>query len=193
MPEVLLSNDDVTVLGPPEIVELQVDVGATGVRGSKVFFGAGNPNSIDIGSTPLLNDTYINISPGENYSYLYQYVSEAGANTWVEVLKMNPTIYSLIHTTTYNDGIAQITIPISNITSRGINVAGNFNVQYSIAHTNPVASSMSIPALAGAETSLVINFKAVEHTTDSGPSEWIDLDDVVTTHLFISLFEIDES
>ena len=72
MPEVLLSNDDVTVLGPPEIVELQVDVGATCVRGSKVFFVAGNPNSIDIGSTPLLNDTYINISPGENYSYLYQ-------------------------------------------------------------------------------------------------------------------------
>ena len=186
MPEVLLSNDDVTVLGPPEIVELQLLVGADGVRGSKVFFGAGNPNSIDIGSTPLLNDTYINISPGENYSYLYQYVSEAGANTWVEVLKMNPTIYSLIHTTTYASGVAQITIPISNITSRGINVAGNFNVQYSIAHTNPIASSMSIPALAGAETSLVINFKAAEFASSS----WANLTGTVTTHIFISMVEV---
>ena len=101
MPDVLLDNDDITVLGPPETIELLTDVGATGTRGSQVFVGLGNPNVISIGQTPLLNDLYINISPGANYGYLYQYVSQAGANTWIGVLGLNPTIYSVNYTTTY--------------------------------------------------------------------------------------------
>lgn len=35
MADVVLSNDDITVLGPPEVVELLVDIGPTGQRGSK--------------------------------------------------------------------------------------------------------------------------------------------------------------
>ena len=60
MTDVLLSNDDITVLGPPAIVELLVDIGPSGTRGSQVFVGVGDPNSIVIGQTPLLNDLYIN-------------------------------------------------------------------------------------------------------------------------------------
>ena len=43
MPDVLLNNDDITVLGPPETVELLVDIGPTGTRGSQVFVGVGDP------------------------------------------------------------------------------------------------------------------------------------------------------
>ena len=193
MPEVLISTDNITVVGPPNTIEVLVDIGPAGTRGSQTFVGVGNPNSVNIGQTPLLNDLYINASPGADYGYLYQFLAQPGGNSWVQILDMNPVLYSETHLTTYTAGAAQISIPISNITSATGLTAENFNIQYSIAYSNPIASSMSIPALAGAETSLVINFKAVEHTTDSGPSEWIDLDDVVTTHLFISLFEIDES
>ena len=195
MPDVLLDNDDITVLGPPEIVDLLVDVGATGTRGSQVFVGVGDPNVIEIGQTPLLNDLYINTSPGADYGYLYQYVSEPGANTWIEVLELNPTIYSVNHTTTYVNGIAQIVIPISNITSATSLTASNFSVQFSIVNDNPIAASMSIPALAGGNTNLVINFKAVEHRTDvdSGPyGDWAVLEGEVTTHLFITILAIDE-
>ena len=59
MPDVLLSNDDVTVLGPPSVVEVLVDIGPSGTRGSQVFVGVGDPNIISIGQTPLLNDLYI--------------------------------------------------------------------------------------------------------------------------------------
>ena len=196
MPDVLLDNDDITVLGPPEIVDLLVDVGATGTRGSQVFVGVGDPNVIEIGQTPLLNDLYINTSPGADYGYLYQYVSEPGANTWIEVLELNPTIYSVNHTTTYVNGIAQVVIPISNITSETSLTASNFSVQFSIVNDNPVAASMSIPALAGGNTNLVINFKAVEHRTDvdSGPyGDWAVLEGEVTTHLFITILADDES
>ena len=58
MPNVLLANDDITVLGPPEIVEVLVDIGPKGERGSKVFVGLGDPNSIEIGQEIKLNDLY---------------------------------------------------------------------------------------------------------------------------------------
>ena len=93
MPDVVLSNDDLTVLSGPEVIELLVDIGPTGTRGSKVFVGIGNPNSLS-GLGQILNDMYINTAPGENYGYLYQYVSEPGGDSWVEVLRLNPTIYS---------------------------------------------------------------------------------------------------
>ena len=197
MTEVLLSNDDVTVLGSPSTVEVLVDIGPSGTRGSQVFVGVGDPNIVNIGQTPILNDLYINASPGQDYGYMYQYVSEPGGNTWIEILKINPTIYSENHLTTYASGEAQVIIPISNI----VNITGtpltaaNFSVQYSISHDNPIASSMSIPALAGAEDDLVINFKAVEHRSDidSGPyGDWALLTGEVTTHIFISIVAADE-
>lgn len=200
MPDVLLSNDDVTVLGPPNTVEVLVDIGPTGTRGSKVFVGSGNPNTLTssgsiFGQAIILNDLYINISPGTNYGYMYQYVSEPGGNTWIEILALNPTIYSKLHTTTYVNGEASITIPISDIvTVTGSPLtANNFVVQYSISHTHAVASTVTVPALVGDGSNLVLNFKAVEYHPESGPTEWIDLDEEVITHLLISVVESEES
>ena len=197
MPDVLLSNDDVTVLGPPSVVEVLVDIGPSGTRGSQVFVGVGDPNVISIGQTPLLNDLYINTSPGTDYGYLYQYVAQPGGNTWIQILEINPTLYSENHLTTYASGAAQIIIPIADIvTVTGTPLtAANFSIQYSISHDNPIASSMEIPALAGAGDDLVINFKAVEHRTDvdSGPyGDWALLTGEVTTHIFISIIAADE-
>ena len=78
MVSVVLNNDDVTVLAPPAIIEVLVDIGPQGTRGSQFFVGVGNPNSVSIGQTPNLNDLYINTSPGGELGYLYQYRSEPG-------------------------------------------------------------------------------------------------------------------
>jgi hypothetical protein len=201
MPEVLVSTDSITVVGPPNIVEVLVDIGPTGTRGNRFIVGSGDPDlsTVDgvlFGNILILNDMYINTTPGADYGYLYQYVAKPGGNEWIQVLDMNPVIYSETHLTTYTAGAAQISIPISNIvtTSGTPLTAENFNIQYSIAYSNPLASSMSIPALTGSGTNLVINFNAVEYDDDSGPAEWIPLDGTVTTHLFISIVAgIDES
>ena len=189
MPDVLLDNDDITVLGPPETLELLIDIGPEGARGSQIFVGVGNPNTEEIGQTPLLNDLYINTSPGADYGYLYQYVSQPGGNTWIEILELNPTIYSKNFLTTYTNGEASITIPISDIVTSTATplVAENFSVQYNIVNDNPVASSMSIPALVGDGEDLVINFKTAEYD-----GTWTDLDGQVTTHLHITVIGIDE-
>lgn len=193
MTDVWLNTEDITVLGPPEVVELLVDIGPKGDRGSQTYVGSGNPNSLMSGTTLfgneiLLNDLYINTSPGSNYGYMYQYISQPGGNSWVEILEINPTIYSKSFLTTYEDGIAEIAIPISNI----VTVSGtpltsaNFSIQYSIAHTNPVATSMQVPGLVGSGTELVINFSGIEYTG----SAWQDINDSVTTHIFITVVNV---
>jgi hypothetical protein len=182
MPTVLVSNDDLTVLGSPEIVELLVDIGPTGTRGSKVFVGIGDPNVVPLGGgqSPLLNDLYINTSPGTDYGYLYQYISQPGGNTWVQVLKMNPTIFPYIHETTYTAGVSQIVIPLSSITTQSSLAAENFNIQYNISNTNPTSSAITSLEIIG--TDLVINLKAIEYD-----SSWSDLNGTVTTYIFISI------
>lgn len=187
MTNVVLNNDDITIFAPPAIVELLVDIGPQGTRGSQFFVGVGNPNSVNIGQTPNLNDLYINTSPGGELGYLYQYRSEPGGNVWVEVLDIYPSVYSENAQVTFEAGSAEVVIPVADI----VTVTGtpllseNFSVQYSIAHTNPVASAMQIPALVGAGTNLVINLEAVEYAG----AAWSALDESVTIHFNITIVE----
>lgn len=185
MVDVLFNNDDITVLGPPQTLEVLVDIGPTGQRGSQFFVGSGNPNSISIGQTPELNDLFLNTSPSGEYGYIYQYVSQPGGNTWVKVIDIFPTMYSINYAVTFDAGSGEAIIPIADIvTVTGTPLtAENFSVQYSVAHTNPVASSMSIPPLAGAEDNLVINFEAIEYVSSS----WSALDEEVTVHINITI------
>ena len=187
MPDVVLNNDDVTVLAPPSIIEVLVDIGPQGTRGSQFFVGVGNPNSVSIGQTPNLNDLYINTSPGGELGYLYQYRSEPGGNVWVEVLDIYPSVYSENAQVTFESGTSEVIIPVADIvTVTGTPLTSeNFSVQYSIAHTNPVASAMQIPALVGAGDNLVINLEAVEYAGGT----WSALDESVTIHFNITIVE----
>jgi hypothetical protein len=190
MVDVLLNTEDVVVLGPPDSVDVLVDIGPQGTRGSKIIVGSGEPNAqtssgVLLGTTLILNDIYIQTDPGANYGYMYQYVSQPGGNTWIEVLNISPAIYSAIETISFTSGSASTTIPISNIvTVTGSPLtASNFNVQFQIEGANPIAASMEIPALAGAGTNLVINFDAVQYSAGS----WSALTGSKTVHLFISI------
>jgi len=190
MVDVLLNTEDVVVLGPPESVDVLVDIGPQGTRGSKFIVGSGEPNAqttsgVLLGQTLILNDMYINVSPGQNYGYLYQYVSQPGGNTWTQVLHMNPAIYSAIETVSFSSGNGSITVPISDIviTTGSALTASNFNVQYQIEGANPIASSVEVPALAGAGTNLVINLHAAQYSGGS----WSALSGSKTVHIFISI------
>ena len=190
MVDVLLNTDDVVVIGPPESIDVLIDIGPQGVRGSKFIVGSGEPNALTtsgvlFGNTLILNDMYINTAPGEDYGYMYQYISQAGTNTWVEALQVSPAIYSSVETIAFTSGAGAITIPISNIVtvSGSPLTASNFNVQFQIEGANPIASSMEIPALVGAGTNLVINFDAVQYSSGS----WSVLTGSKTVHLFISI------
>lgn len=185
MADVVLSNDDLTVLAGPSTLELLVDIGPTGTRGSKFFVGVGDPNLVS-GLNQILNDMYINTAPGANYGYLYQYISEPGGNSWVEVLRLNPTIYSKLHTVTFASGTSasmgsgSIIIPITDISTASGLSAENFSIQYSIQNANPIASSLSSVQISG--TDLVVNIEASEYDGTWGP-----LDTETSVHIFIAV------
>jgi hypothetical protein len=190
MVDVLLNTDDVVVIGPPASIDLLVDIGPQGVRGSKFIVGSGEPNALTannvlLGTTLILNDMYINTAPGADYGYMYQYISQPGGNTWIQVLKINPAIYSSTDTVVFTSGSGSITIPVSNIVtvSGSPLTASNFNVQFQIEGANPIASSMEIPALAGNGSNLVINFDAVQYSGGS----WSALTGSKNVHIFISI------
>jgi len=190
MVDVLLNTDDVVVLGPPDSIDVLVDIGPQGTRGNKFIVGSGEPNAqtssgVLLGTTLILNDIYIQTDPGADYGYMYQYVSAPGGNTWEEILAVKPAIYSAIETVSFTSGAGSITIPISNIVtvSGSPLTASNFNVQFRIEGANPIASAMEIPALAGAGTNLVINFDAVQYSGGT----WSALTGSKTVHLFISI------
>lgn len=189
MPEVLLSNDDITVLGPPEIVEVLVDIGPQGIRGSKVFVGSGDPNSLTVdgeilSQTIQFQDLYINVSPGADYAYMYQYVEGTGGNIWKKTLQISPAIYSNNYSPSFTAsgsvGNGTITIPITDITTVTGLTASSFNVQYEVAHTNPVASSMQVSVSSG---NLVI---AIGASQFSGGT-WSALTGTITVHVFVSI------
>ena len=88
----------------------------------------------------------------------------------------------------YQNPISGAEISVDDITAAETAfTAENFSVQYNIVNDNPVASSMSIPALVGDGEDLVINFKAAEYD-----GTWADLDGQVTTHLHITIIGVDE-
>jgi hypothetical protein len=186
----LLSSDDITVLGPPSIVNVQTDIGPSGDRGSKIFVGIGHPNSNGINEQQdiKLNDIFINNLISANYSYMYQYVSQPGGNTWTPVLRVNPTIYSTIDAVSFTDGEASLHIKISDITDASLSslLAENFSVQLTPIYQNPVAISISSIALGGLnDDELVVSLTGVE--SSSGSWQALNDHDPMTVNVFITL------
>jgi hypothetical protein len=81
---VVVTNDDLTVLGPPASIDLQVDIGPEGPRGSYIYSGFNDPNTV---SGPFINnpqdigDLYYRTSNNT----IYQYSSVPGGDQWVEI------------------------------------------------------------------------------------------------------------
>jgi hypothetical protein len=190
---VIAANDDITVLGGPASISVDVDFGPEGERGSLWYTSPlGNPNTNPIGATPKIFDMCINTNSGhEDYQYIYQYRNVSGTNTWVKLFKLISNTYSTNRTVTFIAGEKSINVPVSSIVPQdqvGTVTAANFNVQYSItSNSNPVSSSLSILPIATESGTgnlvLPLSFNAIEF--DEG--EWVNLAKEVTVHLFITV------
>jgi hypothetical protein len=169
--DVILESENVVALGGPTSIELQLDTGATGQRGSLAYIGAGLPSSSTIPnySSILPGDLYINTAPGANYSWLYQYLVKPGGNTWEPILQLNPALYNAVHQVAFTAGTATISIPLSNITSNSTGLTlDNFAVNITFEHANPIAASISGKQITSGN--LVLTIKALEYYSAS----WID-------------------
>ena len=84
---VVVSNDDLTVLGPPASIDLQVDIGPEGPRGSYIYSGFNDPNTISgpfINNPQEIGDLYYRTSNNS----IYQYTSQPGGDQWIEITNL---------------------------------------------------------------------------------------------------------
>lgn len=191
MPEVLLNNDDVTVLGSPESIELLLDIGPQGDRGSRFFTGTFIPtNETSIGGVSVqYGDFYLNVAPSSpGYSYLYEYTANPGGDVWVARLRVNPTLFSDATTITFTSGVGSYSILFSDILSDSSGLdETNFNVQYTIIDNDtsprPIAASIKTSKSATAPYTLDIDIAAAVYES----SAWSDLDGDFTVQFFVSV------
>jgi hypothetical protein len=191
MVDVLLNTDDVWVTGGPETINLNLDLGATGLRGSKIFVSNGNPNIVgNLSGSFLVNDFAINGSTADPATYLsmYEYVIVNGAATWQKRFRLFPNIFSQNYTANFTAGSTTINVTMSTdlFLSSGTLTASNFNVQHSIVNSNPMASSIQIGTLSisGGNYVLPVTINAAKYTS---PSTWANLTGSNTVQLSVSL------
>lgn len=192
MTEVLLSTEDITVLGGPSSISVDVDFGPQGTRGSQIFVGEGDPNdpATVIGQSDIkILDLYINIKPADlEYLYVYQYVNENATLFWKKLFRIIPNTKSLNSSATFTAGETTINVPVNQIVNPedvATVAAADFSVQASIINTNPVAVSVEIgePSGTGAARAVPITINAAEY---SG-STWSALAGSKTVQLLITV------
>jgi hypothetical protein len=90
----VVNTDEITVLGPPASIDLQVDIGPQGERGSIIFVAPGEPTSGSgsvafINESPKLGDLFINNDTNSlDYGSIYQRTAVPGnPDTWTFILE----------------------------------------------------------------------------------------------------------
>jgi hypothetical protein len=191
MAEVLLSTDEITVIGGPEKVSLTVDIGPEGTRGSYIFAGNGNPNDSGtiIGQSPNINDLFINLeNTSEDFSYLYQYKAEPGGAVWQHILKLTPSMYAKNIVTSFVNGVSTIPVPIFDIITSTTDISNiselNFSVQCQVIGVKPVAASINLSAL---DDSDIVNLPITITASEYSEGAWQLLSGTKTVHLMITV------
>jgi hypothetical protein len=194
MTNIFVSADETKVIGGTDTVNVEVDFGPQGDRGNLFLVGYGNPNTKTHNVDLQLLDIYINVqATDEDYLVVYQYVNNAGVNTWVETAKLITDKFSVIRQVAFTDGIAtdSIDFKVSNIIPMsllGSLTAENFNVQCTFSHPeNPIAHSIVInPVTIQAGTGdviLPVSINAVKFSDGT----WSDLTGTVSVHFLITV------
>lgn len=110
MADVVLSTVDLDVFGGPESINLSIDVGATGERGSRIWSGPNGYASDLIGQDIHLYDLYINTTSG----VMYQYLLNIGSPSWTIAGNIRAQQYSGTLSLAFDlSGTTYISLPIN--------------------------------------------------------------------------------
>lgn len=186
-----ISSIDLNVLSGPSTVEIAVDYGQRGDRGSLILYGQGKPALVQMPTAPAVYDMYINLLPSDDqYQWVYQYISQPSGYGWKPLFKLNPNTYSGNREIAFTNGSAEIWIPIVSITGGDMVTSsitsGSFNVQHSVIGQNPVSSSVYVGDVALSPDEILalpITIKAAELVS----GEWALLSGEKMVHLFITM------
>jgi hypothetical protein len=164
----IVQDDNLTVYGPPQSLELAVDIGPKGDKGNKIYTGPGDPNvntGIFINDPAQISDLFVRNDLGGDYGVVYQYKSVPGGNEWQAVLKFQPITYSTILEVPFTSGSASFLIPLTSLyVDAPLNLtADDISVQLTPQHTSPVSITVSNKILtSGSSRSLQVSLLGKE-------------------------------
>jgi hypothetical protein len=180
----LISDVELTVFGGPDVVDLSLDFGEQGKRGSKIWSGNGSPETQLVGQELELNDIYLNTNPSDTYyGWTYQYVLDGVNPVWQRILNPIKPDFSTIATTTFTAGSTTINVPVSSLTTNSSPSISRFIVRYSIVNSNPVASGFTY-SLTGSypNQNIAIVINAVSYSGGT----WSNLTGSQNVHLYVT-------
>jgi len=159
--EIVLETEELTVLGGPAQVSVDIGVGAAGRRGVFIFASAAEPDtdgqlpSSSFYTDPVINDLYICINPAsDNYLVMFQLTNQDAVLRWIEVIKLTQNLYNTVRNVEFINGVGEAQVNIFNL-GFGKNIptpplAGSsqlFGVQATAVNDSPVAISIEIKDL----------------------------------------------
>ena len=189
--DVLLNNDDLIVLGGPQELNIELDYGPEGERGSLIFVGNGSPSELTIGQTPKAFDLYINMlksDPYNKYLMIYSYMPGLTGLQWQEITKLIPNTYS-VNTSIDFSSVNYVHIPVTAIVDPsyvGNTDASNFSVNVTF------ATSAGLPIVSSIKTEIVSlnsveNLKITFYAKEFDGTDWVDISGPRTANLHISV------
>lgn len=188
--DIIVSNPEITVLGPPDSINVQLDIGPQGIRGSRFFSGAGAPSTNPTLTDIIIYDLYLRTDPS-GAGYVYQYLPNiTGTLQWYVVFQLDPVIYNARENVTFVSGTGTLVIPIYYIVGgfdQTINLS-ELSVIFSPEYDKPTAISLSSRAKINDDADLEFEWVGKEY--DAGLSAWVDIDNPVTMNLSISFTTI---
>jgi len=196
--DILLSNDDLTVFGGPETINLDLDFGPTGDRGSIIVGVQGDPRNASVASAIAQDlqalDLAVDYSPSsDTYRTVFQYISTpSGTPQWTPLVSLKTDFYSDVKGP-FSPVNGKITIPPINVTdiyalSEGTVSSSRFSIQYSISSSEtsgPLATNLIVKDLITTQgfLALPLEIKGVEYVD----GVWSDMTGPKLVHLFITV------
>lgn len=171
MVDVSQTSNDIALVGGPSTINLVVDAGPPGLRGTQIFTGPGNPTD-EIVQLPsiLINDMFINLNPESNdYLFLWQYNSQDGIVAWRKALRLIPNTVLINPLIKFINGQAHTTVPYlgNYIDVKGIffPLAG-FGETTDIENINPRDFNVQMNLISDKATAMSIDLKEISNQID---------------------------
>ena len=198
MADVILSTDELAVFGGPASINVDIDFGPTGTRGSRIYGVEADPRLATTEKPADIQnyDIAMVISPSESdYLTVYQKIGTT-SDEWIAFASLVPNVFSTKATVTFTDGVATGYIPVSDLFTLDPNqyIADNFMVQVTLENPlaattptllKPVSSGVSLSiATAGGKKYLVVVMTAVEYNVST--LAWLPATGARVAHVFIT-------
>lgn len=171
MVDVSQASSDISIVGGPSIINLVVDAGPQGQRGSQIFTGPGNPTD-DIVQLPAIqiNDMFINLNPESgDYLYLWQYNSQDGVVAWRKALRLIPNTILVNPIIKFINGLAHTTVPYQGtyVDVKGVYFPlAAFGETTDIENLNPRDFNIQMNLISDKATAYSLNLKEISNQMD---------------------------